>query len=88
MDTVNDVYQIISPEELERFKVKIVEELLEKKVLHKWRLLGKYFVVAIDGTGVMSFDKRHCDKCLLSTYASGKRSYFHNVLEAKSWYCR
>ncbi len=34
MDTVNDVYQIISPEELERFKVKIVEELLEKKVLH------------------------------------------------------
>jgi hypothetical protein len=83
MDTVNDVYRIISPEELERFKVKMVEELLEKKALHKWRLLGKYFVVAIDGTGVMSFDKRHCDKCLVSTYESGKRSYFHNVLEAK-----
>jgi len=83
MDTVNDVYRIISPEELEKFKVKMVEELLEKKALHKWRLLGKYFVVAIDGTGVMSFDKPHCDKCLVKTHGSGKKSYFHNVLEAK-----
>ncbi len=64
-------------------KVKMVEELLRKKVLHKWRLLGKYFVVAVDGTGVMSFDKPHCDKCLINTYESGKKSYFHNVLEAK-----
>ncbi len=83
MDTVDDVFRIITPEELEKFKVKMVEELLRKKVLRKWRLLGKYFVVAVDGTGVMSFDKPHCDKCLVNTYESGKKSYFHNVLEAK-----
>jgi len=83
MDTVDDVFRVISPEEIEKFKVKLIEELLGKKSLHKWRLFGKYFVVAVDGTGVMSFDKPHCDKCLTRTYESGKKSYFHNVLEAK-----
>ena len=83
MDTVDDLFRAISPEELERFKIKLIENLLEKKALHKWRMLGKYFVVAVDGTGVMSFDKRHCDKCLVKTYESGKKGYFHNVLEAK-----
>jgi len=83
MDTVDDVFRVISPKALEEFKVKMVQELLGKKALHKWRLLGKYFVVAVDGSGVMSFDKSHCDKCLANTYESGKKSYFHNVLEAK-----
>ncbi len=83
MDTVDDVFRVISPEEIEKFKVKMVEELLEKRSLHKWRLPGKYFVVAVDGTGVISFDKRHCDKCLVKTYESGKKSYFHNVLFAE-----
>lgn len=83
MDTVDDVFRVISPEELENLKTKMVRELLTKKVFHKFRLLGKYFLVAVDGTGVMSFDKPHCDKCLVKTYESGKKSYFHNVLEAK-----
>lgn len=84
MDTVDDVFRVINPEELEKFKVSMVQELLEKKTLHKWRLNGKYFVVAVDGTGVMSFgNKRHCKKCLVKTYESGKKYYFHNVLEAK-----
>ncbi len=83
MDTVDDVFRVINPEELEKFKVKMVQELLEKKALHKWRLNGKCFVVAVDGTGIMSFDKPHCDKCLVKTYESRKKGYFHNVLEAK-----
>lgn len=83
MVTVDDVLRVIGPEELENLKTKMVQELLTKKVFHKYRLLGKYFLVAVDGTGVMSFDKPHCDKCLVKTYESGKKSYFHNVLEAK-----
>ena len=83
MDTVEGVFRIISPEELEKFKVKLVQELLEKRSLHKWRFKNKYFIVAIDGTGVTSHNKRHCDTCLTKTYESGKKGYFHNVLEAK-----
>jgi len=83
MDTVEGVFRIISPEELEKFKVKLVQELIEKRSFHKWRFKNKYFIVAIDGTGVTSHHKRHCDTCLVKTYESGKKGYFHNVLEAK-----
>jgi len=82
-DTINDLLRKLPPIELEEFKVSMVRELLEKKTLHKWRLIGKYFVVAIDGTGVNSYTERHCDKCLVRTHKSGKKTYFHNVLEAK-----
>jgi hypothetical protein len=83
MDTVDDVFRVINPEELEKQKVKMVRSLIEKKVLHKWRLDGKYFVVAVDATGVASYTKRHCKKCLSKESKNGKKSWFHNVLEAK-----
>lgn len=83
MDTVDDVFRQIEPEELEAVKVKMIRSLTEKKVLHNYRLLGKYFIVAIDATGVMSFNEKHCDKCLRKTSKNGKTSWFHNVLEAK-----
>jgi len=82
-DTINDLFRVLDPLALEKFKTSMVRELLEKKVLHQWRLLGKYFVVAIDGTGVNSYTQRHCDKCLTKTSKNGKQTWFHNVLEAK-----
>lgn len=83
MDTVNDFLEKLNLEELENFKTKMIRKLIEKKVLHQWRLFGKYFVVAIDGTGVNSYREKHCDKCLTRTSKSGKQIWFHNVLEAK-----
>jgi hypothetical protein len=46
-------------------------------------LFGKYFIVAIDATGVVSFDEKHCEQCLHRTHENGHISYFHHVLEAK-----
>lgn len=82
-DTVNDLFRVLPPLALEKFKTSMVRELIEKKALHQWRLLGKYFVVAIDGTGVNSYTEKHCDKCLTRTSKGGKQTWFHNVLEAK-----
>jgi len=82
-DTVNDLFRVLNPLALEKFKTSMIRELIEKKALHHRRLLGKYFVVAVDGTGVSSYSERHCDKCLTRTSKSGKTVYFHNVLEAK-----
>jgi hypothetical protein len=39
-------------------------------------------VIAIDGTGVLSFEKRHCPHCLTQT-RDGVTRYYHPVLEAK-----
>jgi hypothetical protein len=82
-DTINDLLRVLNPEALEKFKASMIRELIEKKVVHQWRLLGKYFVIAIDGTGVNSYSERHCNKCLTRTSKNGKRTWFHNVLEAK-----
>jgi hypothetical protein len=45
--------------------------------------MKRWFVVAIDGTGVMNFSQKHCEHCLYKRSKRGKLSYFHNVLEAK-----
>jgi hypothetical protein len=56
--------------------------LIRKKVLYRYRLLGRYFVVAVDGTGRLTFPQRHCPHCLTATH-QGKTLYYHPVLEAK-----
>jgi hypothetical protein len=49
--------------------------------LDAYRLQGA-FVIAVDGTGHVSFLRRHCEHCLTQTH--GERTYYyHQVLEAK-----
>lgn len=83
LDTVHRVLCRLADTELERLKHTLVKTLLEKKVLHKYRLFGRWFVVAVDGTGVVSFREPHCEHCLHRTSKTGKTTYFHPVLEAK-----
>lgn len=83
MDTVEDVLRMVQPDELEKLKASLVSGLIEKKVLHKFKFLSKRFIVAIDGTGLYSYDKKHCEQCLHKTSSNGTTSYFHHVLEAK-----
>jgi len=83
MDTVDNVMRRINADELQQLKTDLIRILLEKKTLHKFRLFNKWFVIAVDGTGVMKFSKRHCEQCLTTTSKKGKVTYFHHVLEAK-----
>ncbi len=83
MDTVDNVMRELKEDELEELKRHMVRNLLEKKTLHKYRFLNQWFIVAIDGTGVMTFAEKHCDNCLHQTSEKGKTTYSHKVLEAK-----
>ena len=83
LDTVHRVLCRLPDKQLERLQQGLVKTLLEKKVLHPYRLFKRYFVVAIDATSTMSFAEPHCEQCLHQTSKSGKTRYFHNVLEAK-----
>jgi len=82
MDTVNDVFCKMDGSGLETVKSNAISAMLRKKVLAGERFRGHY-LVAVDGTGVVSFDHKHCDNCLSKTSKNGKTTYFHNVLEAK-----
>lgn len=83
MDTVDKVMRRLAEEWLEKLKTALVRVLIEKKVFYKYRFLGKYYRVAIDGSQVMNVKEGHCEHCLHRTSKSGKVTYFHNVLEAK-----
>jgi hypothetical protein len=60
----------------------LTETLIRRQVLYPERLLGHYYLVAIDGTGVLVFAQRQCAHCLTRDY-EGRTLYYHFVLEAK-----
>jgi hypothetical protein len=82
MDTVAIIFDQLLPSELERLKSELVSHLLEKKVFDKWRFQGNV-VIAIDGTGIVSFDHEHCEHCIKKKSKKGKTTWMHYVLEAK-----
>ena len=51
--------------------------------------MDKYWIIAIDATGIETFSEKHCEHCLKKEYKNkdtaevDKTLYFHFVLEAK-----
>jgi hypothetical protein len=82
-DTVNDYLRTLDNSELERVKMDLTGKLFEQKRFRRYRLFGKHYTIAVDATGVMSYDKRHCPHCMTKKSSTGKTTYFHYALEAK-----
>lgn len=82
-DAIEDVLRELPPEQLETLKAQLVSSLIEQKIFRKFRFLGKHYLIAVDGTGIASFDHKHCEHCLEKTSKNGAVTYFHYVLEAK-----
>lgn len=83
MDTVDEIMRKINEKYMEKLKIQLVKILIRKKVFHNSRVFGKY-LIAVDGTHVMTVREGHCEHCLKRTSEkSGKTTYFHNVAEAK-----
>ncbi len=81
-DTLNHVFSHLNPQQVQECVTRLVEILIRKKALERYRLLDQYYVIAIDGTGIYSFHERHCEHCLTRTH-QGQTTYYHYVLEAK-----
>ncbi len=88
-DTVNNFLSILKPKEIEKIRDYMLKELFKKRSLESFRLLDKYWCIAIDATGLYSFSERHCKHCLKKEYKNKdtgeieKTVYYHSVLEAK-----
>ncbi|MDO5541591.1 MAG: hypothetical protein Q4F83_16255 [Eubacteriales bacterium] len=65
----------------------MVTSLIRSKQFNRGRLLGRYWRIILDGTGLFYFKEKHCDNCLCTTRTmdDGKKikMYYHKVLEAK-----
>lgn len=88
MDTVDAYLRLLSPIELENLKAVLISGLIEQKVLHRFRMLGKYFMIAIDGTGVTSYAENDKEQTRShKTSKNGTVTYYHYVVEAKLVTC-
>jgi hypothetical protein len=81
-DTLNAAFARIDPQGMQQALTGMVETRMRTKVLYRYRLFDRYFLIIIDGTGRLTFSRRHCSHCLTQTHAD-KTIYYHPVLEAK-----
>lgn len=81
-DTLNDAFINLDAEEVQAVVTGMTRTLIRKKCLESERLCDRYYLVAIDGTGMLTFGERHCPHCLTRTHR-GHTLYYHPILEAK-----
>ena len=62
-------------------RARMVNRLIRMKALDEARLQGR-LVVAVDGTGYLTFNYRHCAHCLTQRHGEAT-TYSHQVLEGK-----
>lgn len=82
-DTLNYSFKRLEVEAVQQMVCRMVEQLVRGKMLYAYRLFERYYLIAIDGTGILSFGERHCDHCLTRKLSNGEVIYYHPVLEAK-----
>ncbi|MCP4341873.1 MAG: hypothetical protein GY799_24065 [Desulfobulbaceae bacterium] len=80
-DTMNNVMESLDPAELDGLFVKVFSALRKSRALDKFRF-SSLLCVAVDATGLLSFNTSHCNACTYQTHGD-KTKYFHNVLIAK-----
>lgn len=81
-DTINDVFRNLNVEEFRKIQKYIVYALIRSKMFDKFRYKGRFQLI-VDGTGLVSFNYKHCDHCLVKQHSDGSKTYEHRVLEAK-----
>lgn len=83
LDTADKLMRKLLPQEIELIKQHLVNQLIKRKIFYKLRFLGIYYIVAIDGTGVNSYNKEPYPECPYKTSKNGVRTWTASVLEAK-----
>jgi len=82
-DTVDEVMRTMNEKYPEKSKASLIKIPIKKKVFHKNRISGKYFLPVIEGSHAVTVNEGHCEHCLTRKTGSGKMTYFHNVAEAE-----
>jgi len=82
-DSMNAVISRLDEDQVERLKQQMVRTLLNRKVFRSDRYRDRWYRIAIDGSGVVSFAHQHCKQCLHKTSKNGKTTYSHQVLDAR-----
>ena len=82
-DTCNLLMKALPKEVLENVKLSIVQKLIRDKTFARWRTDRNCYCIAVDGTGLHSFDHEPYPNCCFKESKNGTRTYTTSVLEAK-----
>lgn len=82
-DSVQNVMKLLNNDQIEALQHKMVQKLLQRKTFHPSRYRGKWFCIAVDASGVGSYDHERDEQCLHATSKNGKVTWFHTVLQAR-----
>jgi hypothetical protein len=83
-DTVDAFLRLLGDGEHEGLKASLMAALIEQRVLHRFKFMGKYFTVAIDGTGTNSYTENNEEGSRIhKTTKNNVTTYYDYVLEAK-----
>lgn len=83
MDTVDKYLRWLENDRLEDIKQNMFREIVKSKKFQKFKFQNKYFMLAIDGSGMQSFDYEPYPGCPFKKYKNGKKVWTTYVLEAK-----
>lgn len=83
MDTVDKYLRFLSASKLEDIKHNMFRTIVKSKVFQKYKFNNEYFMLAIDGSGLQSFDYEPYPGCPYKEYKSGRKVWTTYVLEAK-----
>lgn len=83
MDTVDKYLRWLGPSVLEQVKQDMFRELVKSKTFQKYKFAGKYFMLAIDGSGLQSYDYEPYRGCPYKKSKKGKKVWTTYVLEAR-----
>jgi len=81
-DTINDVFENIDEQEIKNIQKYIAYTIIRSKMFDYYRH-DKKIQLIFDGTGLVTFNYKHCDKCIVKQHKDGTSTYEHFVLEAK-----
>ena len=86
-DTINDVFEKVKVEEIEKIRKYMITKLIKGKIIQKYKIKDKYYHVIVDGTGLAISRKKYNENCLVKnkTDKNGNeyQEYSTYVLEAK-----
>ena len=72
----------VEPERLRSVYKDVFRDLQRGKVLEPYQIMGKYYLVSLDGTGYFSSKQIHCMNCLVKKLRNGEIRYYHQMLGA------
>ena len=86
-DTINDVFEKIKIEELEKIRKYLITKLIRGKIIKRFLIRDRYYQIIIDASGLATSRKRYNDNCLVKNKTDKKgnkyQEYSTYVLEAK-----